>query len=159
MLHTFANKFFLFLCSGASYLTGYQKERINIYFYWNHLDIFLDILKYLRDKYLERQKTDLFLASKDAVDYRVMIAIGRKFKNVKYFTKVFTITYKFLWFIFATNHTGKGQKYQICLSVRIDYGFAPYIKSEGLCTENIRHTMMKVIIIFEHVLNIYMLIW
>ena len=111
MLHTFANKFFLFLCSGASYLTGYQKEHINIYFYWNHLDIFLDILKYLRDKCLERQKTDLFLASKDAVDYRVMIAIGRKFKNVKYFTKVFTITYTiFLWFIFATNHTGKGQK-------------------------------------------------
>ena len=40
-----------------------------------------------------------------------------------------------LWFIFLTNHTGKGQKYQICLSGRIDYIFLPSAKYEGRPTK------------------------
>ena len=68
-------------------------------------------------------------------------------KIVKYFIKYFTNIYiNFLSFIFPTTHTGRVQESQICLCVIIDYSFVPYAKFEGICTENLRHIMMNVII-------------
>ena len=46
-------------------------------------------------------------------------------------------------FIFSTTHTGKGHESQICLSVRVYYTFVPSTKSEGRCTENLIHLMIK----------------
>ena len=49
-----------------------------------------------------------------------------------------------LQFIFSTTRTVKGHEYQIYLSGIIDYSFLPSKKYESICTENLRHVMMKV---------------
>ena len=49
----------------------------------------------------------------------------------------------FFWFIFSTTHTEKGHVSQILFPGRIYYDFVPYNISEGECTEDLRHVMIK----------------
>ena len=78
MLHTLANKFFLFLCSLAIDLTNYQETHRRKYLYYNHLDKCLDITEFLGDKLLERPKTDFCISSKEVSEYCVMTVIGKQ---------------------------------------------------------------------------------
>ena len=92
---------------------------------------------------MEFQKMYSCRSIKEAHEYCVMTFLGIKFNNIKYFIKI-TIAYQyFLWFVFSANHKGKWNESQVCLSGRIYYSFASSTKSEGRCTETLRHAMMK----------------
>ena len=48
------------------------------------------------------------------------------------------------WFKFSTTHIEKLHESKICLSGRMAYSFLTSKKSEGRCTENLRHVILKV---------------
>ena len=50
------------------------------YFYCNHVDDFLGISKNLRNELVEFQKAEPCRASKETLEYRVMIVISRQYQ-------------------------------------------------------------------------------
>ena len=63
-----------------------------------------------------------------------------------------------LRFICSTNHAGKGHESQICLSIIMDYTLVPSTKSEGICTENLRHVIINSKGLIKRELGVYFLI-
>ena len=54
---------------------------------------------------------------------------------IEYLKYFYYKIYGFFWFIFSTNHTGKGHESQICLPGRKDYSFVQSTKFEGIFTK------------------------
>ena len=81
------------MCSVKSDLSDREKDHMHKYFYYDHIDTFMNITKNLSNESMIFQITEPCRASKEALEYRVTTVLGRKYQGYEKHCNHFTKTY------------------------------------------------------------------